>query len=228
MPTYVKGDAVANAETYELYEKISAGTTLGDAVEYLPDWATCKGSLGNTNYFALKNTWESKVHVNKFRYYNGGSDTISATVLLYDADSMLITKAFSFDSVVAGENNFDVDFDVEPNENFIVRVSKASYYLQTPTGYPGITIVTADKYSVGGTVTAGASFPQYSICASFAGNEYVVISETGYEKKATASEINFEVSALGLTAGEHTFVVKAKANGYEDSDYSNEVVFTQT
>ena len=46
-----------------------------------------------------------------------------------------------------------------------------------------------------------------------------------YASLATANEINFEVSALGLGGGNHTLVVKAKADGYEDSDYSNEVVY---
>lgn len=46
-----------------------------------------------------------------------------------------------------------------------------------------------------------------------------------YNKLAEKNEINFEVSALGLAAGDHALVVKAKADGYEDSDYSNEVVY---
>lgn len=41
-----------------------------------------------------------------------------------------------------------------------------------------------------------------------------------------ASEINFEVSALGLAAGSHTLVVVAQGDGYADSDPSNEVVYT--
>ena len=44
-----------------------------------------------------------------------------------------------------------------------------------------------------------------------------------YTSLATASEINFKVEVLGLNQGDHTFVVKVKADGYEDSDYSNEV-----
>ena len=43
--------------------------------------------------------------------------------------------------------------------------------------------------------------------------------------KAEAGEINFEVSALGLTPGNHTFVVKAKADGWVDSEPSNPVTF---
>lgn len=46
-----------------------------------------------------------------------------------------------------------------------------------------------------------------------------------YNKLAENTEINFEVSALGLGGGSHTLVVKAKAAGYDDSDYSNEVVY---
>jgi len=50
-------------------------------------------------------------------------------------------------------------------------------------------------------------------------------SDGTYSELTTSSEINFEVSALNLEAGSHTLVVKAKADGYEDSDYSNEVVY---
>lgn len=44
-----------------------------------------------------------------------------------------------------------------------------------------------------------------------------------YTALATKDTIDFEVSAMGLSVGNHTFVVKAKADGYDDSDYSNEV-----
>lgn len=47
-----------------------------------------------------------------------------------------------------------------------------------------------------------------------------------YNSLATASEINFEVSALGLEEGDHILVVKAMADGYSDSAYSNEVTYT--
>ena len=48
-----------------------------------------------------------------------------------------------------------------------------------------------------------------------------------YTTITTKNVIDFEISALSLEAGDHTLVVKAKADGYEDSDYSNEVVYTQ-
>lgn len=49
-----------------------------------------------------------------------------------------------------------------------------------------------------------------------------------YNSLATADDINFEVSALGLAAGDHVLVVQAKGDGttYSDSDYSNEVTYT--
>lgn len=55
---------------------------------------------------------------------------------------------------------------------------------------------------------------------------YEKASDGTYSEVETKSEIDFEVSALTLDPGDHTFVVKAKATGYEDSDYSNELVYT--
>lgn len=51
-------------------------------------------------------------------------------------------------------------------------------------------------------------------------------AEGVYNTLATDDEINFEVSAIVTAAGDHTLVVKAKADGYEDSDPSNEVVYS--
>ena len=38
--------------------------------------------------------------------------------------------------------------------------------------------------------------------------------------------LNFDLSTLNLATGAHMLVVKAKADGYEDSDYSNTVTYT--
>lgn len=51
-------------------------------------------------------------------------------------------------------------------------------------------------------------------------------AEGVYNSLEEKNEINFEVSALGLPEGDHILVVKAKADGYETSDPSNEVIFT--
>lgn len=49
---------------------------------------------------------------------------------------------------------------------------------------------------------------------------------SNYNLLKTDTEINFNLEDLSLGEGTHTLVVKAKADGYEDSDYSNEVTYT--
>ena len=51
-------------------------------------------------------------------------------------------------------------------------------------------------------------------------------AEGVYSSLTEANEINFAMAALNLAPGDHIMVVKAKAADYEDSDYSNEVVYT--
>lgn len=51
-------------------------------------------------------------------------------------------------------------------------------------------------------------------------------TEGAYLPLAEAEEINFVLEDLRLAAGDHTLVVKAHADGYESSDYSNEVVYS--
>ena len=51
------------------------------------------------------------------------------------------------------------------------------------------------------------------------------MADGSYRLIDTASDINFEVSALGLDAGAHTFVVQAEADGYKSSDHSNMVTY---
>lgn len=45
-----------------------------------------------------------------------------------------------------------------------------------------------------------------------------------YTLKATNTECRFDTDELDLSDGNHRFVVKAKARGFLDSEYSNEVV----
>lgn len=74
----------------------------------------------------------------------------------------------------------------------------------------------ADKTYIKGNAVENAT--SYELCEKSAEGTYTTLT--------TASEINFELDALAFEAGDHTLVVKAKADGYEDSDYSNEVVYT--
>lgn len=49
-----------------------------------------------------------------------------------------------------------------------------------------------------------------------------------YSSLRTASSLDFNLDSLNLASGAHTFAVKAKAEGYIDSEYSNELVYTIT
>jgi hypothetical protein len=71
-----------------------------------------------------------------------------------------------------------------------------------------------------------ATYVKGNAVANATSYELLEKTDGTYTSLAEASEINFEVSALNLASGDHTLVVKAKANGYVDSDYSNEVVYS--
>ena len=51
-------------------------------------------------------------------------------------------------------------------------------------------------------------------------------AEGVYNSLKEASNINFDLSEIDFEPGDHTLVVKAKADGYETSDPSNEVVYS--
>lgn len=51
-------------------------------------------------------------------------------------------------------------------------------------------------------------------------------SDGTYNSLATHTDIDFELDALELAAGDHTLVVQAHADGYDSSDYSNELTYT--
>lgn len=71
-----------------------------------------------------------------------------------------------------------------------------------------------------------ATFIKGEAVANATSYELLEKTDGNYKSITEASAINFEVSAMGFEPGDHTLVVKAKATGYEDSDASNEVVYT--
>lgn len=75
------------------------------------------------------------------------------------------------------------------------------------------------KYFVRGDAVPNAE--EYELAEKYSDGTYS-------EPLATANEINFEVSAMGLAAGEHSLVVRATttAEGFENSDYSEPVTYT--
>lgn len=156
--------AVAGAE-------ITGNTTLYAkwVVEQLTNWASSKSTFSNTNYFSQANKWNEDVHVTKFCYYNGGAETITAQLLIYDTASNKITKAYKFENIVPGRNEINVDFTMLASENWIVQVSKDSYWIDTPSGGSGVVICQVSSAEVGGTVTQGAAFQAYTLPANLVG-----------------------------------------------------------
>ena len=70
-------------------------------------------------------------------------------------------------------------------------------------------------YVKGSSVTNATS---YELFEKNADGTYLPLAEN--------SAIDFMLEDLRLAAGDHTLVVKAHADGYESSDYSNEVVYS--
>ena len=74
---------------------------------------------------------------------------------------------------------------------------------------------TLDYLSISGVKNAS-----YELYEKGTDNSYTLIATQ------TSSDV-FILSELELAVGDHIFVVKAKAEGYRDSDYSNEVTYTK-
>lgn len=151
--------------------EITVNTTLYAKwiVEQLSSWASSDGTFGNANYFSQTNNWNEDVHVTKFCYYNGGEETITAQLFIYDTQTNTISKAYKFENIVPGENKIDVDFTMLASENWIVQVSKNSYWIHTPSGGSGIVICKLSSTEVGGTVSFSSEFAQYTMPANLVG-----------------------------------------------------------
>lgn len=151
--------------------KITANTTLYAKwiVEQLSNWASSGGTFGNANYFSQTNNWNEDVHVTKFCYFNGGEETITAQLFIYDTATNTITKAYKFENIIPGKNEIDVDFTMSASENWIVQVSKNSYWISTPSGGSGIVICNLSSCEVGGIVTPTTAFAQYTLPANLVG-----------------------------------------------------------
>lgn len=202
MATYVKGDAVANAASYELLEKISAAGNLIDIA----------------NPTSANAVWSYNETTREWTATNSNSAN-----LRWDAELEAgVTVVFSADYVV-NSGSFILTI-----RNSTGTILVSTTVLNTGTYSAKYTTTEAGTYQFR---TAGNQAENSAVCSNVRAEIQSDDGETAedtYVSLATGSEINFDVSALGLAAGDHTLVVKAKADGYEDSDYSNEVVYTAT
>lgn len=194
---YVRGDAVANATSYELYEKVTTGDSVLVDVNLVAEsdykndgFYRPAGTLGTSTAYAYTDliSVAECTQVTIHAYIK----TVSvAPVVWFDANQEYISGETLTAEQAVGE--FTATYDVPDG---------AVYAVFSKQDYASLDVaVTAKKYEVSNT-------------------------EVSYNLLAAATAIDFEVSALGLGAGDHVLVVKAKAAGYTDSSYSNEVTYT--
>ncbi len=200
MGTFVKGNAVTNATSYDLFEKND-----GNLIDFAnPSNVPSSGCW----------TWDSAN--NQWVCLNSNAENIRWEFNLTAG----MTIVWTFD-IEVDEGSSSIYATVRNSSNAV----KASGYLTKNTTEYTLSY-TAEEDGTHSVRLGGATATNSARVSNMSVREEGV--ELGYSLLATASEINFEVSALGLEAGDHTLVVKAKADGYEDSDYSNEVVYTAT
>ena len=66
-----------------------------------------------------------------------------------------------------------------------------------------------------------------TISSEYVNDTYTYTGDKNFLGLAVTANATAPDYENGDTAGDHTFAVKAKADGYTDSDYSNEVTYTK-
>ena len=198
MAKFIKGASVANATTYELYKKIVTGAGEENTTTY-SNAGFISASTG-----AVTNTSSTWIH----------SDFIKLEEL-------------------TGKVGIFVGHASVANAAYYSAADYGTYLGHAGSGNGAISSiqnnVMVDASAVTRVAPEGAKYVVFSTDGSKQTLTVTTVSSgvTTYNYLSTANAINFEVSALGLGVGSHVLVVKAKAEGYEDSDYSNEVVYTE-
>lgn len=196
MAKYIKGVGVPNATTYELFQKIVTGGGVVETKTY-----DHKGYIAATSG-AVTNPSSTWIH----------SDFIKMDELTGEFGGIC-----PHGSVASVAYYSDTDYGT---------------YLGSLSSHSSGIMALPDGNNPVSTIIDNAPVGSQYVIVSTDGSKYTLTVSTissgvtSYHSLATKSEINFELTALGLGAGTHTLVVKAKADGYLDSDYSNEVMYT--
>jgi hypothetical protein len=216
MAVYIKGNPVANATSYKLYEKISnegcnnnliATSSPSETINGIQYKVNSDGSIkanGTANGVSTFIVYETNsFDLNEGRYYlygcpAGGSTGGFSLKLEYDSGSSakVMTDTGSGDSIQISS---------------VTTGKPLTVYIYIEPGVTVNNILFMPMFTSVENAEFGGSTDPFS---------YVQLDEL--------SSINFEVSEMGLMPGDHILVVKATAEGYDDSDYSNEVSYTQT
>lgn len=244
MAIFVKGEAVPNADQYELLEKIIPVS--GDIeLPNVFNLDVVNAYYKNGCFLAASAKWYSVASFISTSLLPLVRDTGPAVLYIYGIKTNAeMHLTWWGENAVEETPTADVvgTGNVQPAGGFTIKngtnVGSGAVTMEVVTDNKGVeclkltvskTYNTTAKYIRLGIGTgAFTSRSDIYICT---GERYQTVESDGeitYETRATGTEINFDVDALGLVAGDHTLVVVAKANGYEDSEYSNEVVYTAT
>lgn len=247
MATYIRGAAVPNATHYELLEKSIDRGSESEAPNVF-DIDIVNQYYRNGCFLAASAKWYSVVSfisTTLLPLVREGSNP--AVLYIYNVKSTAemhltwwgeeaVEEAPTADVVGTG--------NVFPAGGFTVKngtnVGSGNTTLEWTTDSKGtecFKLTVANKYNptakyirlgIGTNSFATGNRSDVYICA---GERYQYTGGTGevtYDTITTSDEINFNISELGnsMVTGSHTFVVRAMADNFKSSDYSNEVVYT--
>lgn len=200
MTTYIRGGTVENATSYELHEKEQGMNNIytsdGEKSGYVLN------SSGTETAKAINKINETYFPCAVGQYLSFKGNNVADT--LYDGvqNACFYTADKTYIKRVNFENLGVQNLKIDATDCAYVRFSLG-------INATDVIIILSDE----ATTYTDDTFP-------------TEVTPDTYAYLAENSEINFEVSALGLETGDHTLVVKAVAEGYEDSDWSNEIVYT--
>ena len=120
------------------------------------------------------------------------------------------------------------DMEVEPSKTYILNKNESS------DGFWG---ARTWFFDAAGTPTRTINLKDTNYCFTTTATEVRARVGSGYSQNfvydktyrvenATLGDIDFDLSKRYYSSGNHSLVVKAKADGKEDSDYSNTVTYT--
>lgn len=238
MAKFIKGNPVENATEYELIEKILPEYEIQEK-ENLFNNDIVNQYYKNGCFLASSAKWYS---VASFRssnllplaprptelYIYGLKQSAEMHLTWYDNSAK--EEAPTADAVGSGNIAPVGGFTIKNGTN--VGSGNVTFtYVTDSKGNPCFKFTMVSTYQSAASyirLGIGTSAPVTSFSDIYItqGERYQIIDkgeQPTYETLTTKNEINFDVSSLNLSAGNHIFVVKAKGEDYEDSDYSNEV-----
>ena len=218
MSTFIKGNSVANATKYALYEKLVNEQYDPDNLIYnmnAPGETTVNGIMFNV-------LEDGSVLVS-------GTATKATTFAIYDTDTFTLNTGdyYLYGCPSGGSNTgYYLRLEYVAGGGKIITDVGSGATGNVTNVYSNVPLTLYIGIESGVTINNRLFKP---LLTKTRGDVFTgAASPTVYTKLSEKSTIDFEVSAMGLAAGAHTLVVKATADGYDDSDYSNEVTYTQT